>query len=104
MLALMLFGLGAGAGGLGALLGVGGGVVLVPALVFLADLPFTAAVGTSLVCVVATSVAGSAVQFGRRMVDPETALRLQAFAAAGAVLAGLSAPLFGSSSSPSVYH
>jgi hypothetical protein len=92
MLALLLFGLGAGAGGLGALLGVGGGVVLVPALVFLADLPFTAAVGTSLVCVVATSVAGSAVQFGRRMVDPETALRLQAFAAAGAVLAGLAAP------------
>jgi uncharacterized membrane protein YfcA len=93
MLVLLLFGIGAGAGALGALLGVGGGVVLVPALVFLADLPFTAAVGTSLVCVVATSVAGSAVQFARDGVSVETAVPLQAFAVGGAVAAGLAAPL-----------
>jgi hypothetical protein len=93
MLVLLLFAIGAGAGALGALLGVGGGVVLVPALVFLADLSFTAAVGTSLVCVVATSVAGSAVQFGRDGVSVETAVPLQAFAVAGAVAAGLAAPL-----------
>jgi uncharacterized protein len=92
MLALLLFGIGAGAGTLGALLGVGGGVVLVPALVFLADLPFPAAVGTSLVCVVATSVAGSAVQFARGGVSVETAVPLQAFAVGGAVAAGLAAP------------
>jgi hypothetical protein len=84
--------LGAGAGILGALLGVGGGVILVPALILLAREPFHAAVGTSLVCVVATSVAGSAVHFQRAMVDPGTALRLQAFAAAGAVVAALAAP------------
>ena len=93
MLVLLLFAIGAGAGALGALLGVGGGVVLVPALVFLADLSFTAAVGTSLVCVVATSVAGSAVQFGRDGVSVETAVPLQAFAVGGAVAAGLAAPL-----------
>lgn len=92
MLVLLLLGIGAGAGALGALLGVGGGVVLVPALVFLANLPFTAAVGTSLVCVVATSVAGSAVQFARDGVSIETAVPLQAFAVAGAVAAGLAAP------------
>jgi uncharacterized protein len=91
-LPLLLIALGAGAGVLGALLGVGGGVILVPALIFLVHEPFHAAVGTSLVCVVATSVAGSAVHFRRRAVDPETALRLQAFAAAGAVAAALGAP------------
>lgn len=89
---LGLIALGAGAGALGALLGVGGGVILVPALVLLANEPFPAAVGTSLVCVVATSVAGSAVQFGRRMVDPGTAIPLQTFATAGAVGAALAAP------------
>jgi uncharacterized protein len=91
-LPIVLIALGAGAGILGALLGVGGGVILVPALVLLAGEPFPAAVGTSLVCVVATSVAGSAVHFRRAMVDPDTALRLQAFAALGAVGAALAAP------------
>lgn len=92
MLQLAYLALGAGAGALGALLGVGGGIVLVPALIFLGSLSFTAAVGTSLVCVVATSVAGSAVQFTRGAVDAELALRLQSFAVAGAVCAGLAAP------------
>jgi uncharacterized membrane protein YfcA len=91
-LALELVGIGAGAGALGALLGVGGGVILVPALVLVAGLPFTDAVGTSLVCVVATSVAGSAVQFTRGRVDVGTAVELQFFAVAGAVGAGLLAP------------
>lgn len=88
----LLIALGAGAGVLGALLGVGGGVILVPALVLLAGEAFPAAVGTSLVCVVATSVASSAGQFRRGMVDPDVALRLQAFAAVGAVGAALAAP------------
>lgn len=92
MLPLILLGIGFGAGVLGALLGVGGGVILVPALIFLADLPFGTAVGTSLVCVVATSVAGSAVHFTRGGVSVDAAVPLQAFAVAGAVAAGLGAP------------
>lgn len=93
LLMLKLAALGVGAGGLGALLGIGGGLILVPALVFLADLPFTHAVGTSLVCVVGTSVAGSAVQFARQRVDVHLAIELQCYAVAGAVTAGLLAPL-----------
>jgi uncharacterized membrane protein YfcA len=86
---LELFGVGLLAGGLGALLGVGGGVILVPGLIFLADLSFTHAVAASLVCVVATSVAGSVVYLGRGMVELDLALELQAFTVVGAVAAGL---------------
>jgi hypothetical protein len=92
VLSLELFAIGGAAGALGALLGVGGGIVMVPALVLLVPLPFTQAVGTSLLCVVATSVAGSAVQFARNGIETDAALELQFFAAAGAVVAGLVAP------------
>jgi uncharacterized membrane protein YfcA len=88
---LQLLGVGALAGGLGALLGVGGGVVLVPGLIFLAGLPFQGAVATSLVCVVATSVAGSAVYLRHGAIDLPIAIELQAFTVLGAVAAGLSA-------------
>jgi len=88
---LQLLGVGALAGGLGALLGVGGGVILVPGLIFLAGLPFHSAVATSLVCVVATSVAGSAVYLRRGDIDLPIAVELQAFTVLGAVAAGLSA-------------
>lgn len=89
--ALQLVGIGLLAGGLGALLGVGGGVVLVPGLIFLAGLSFSEAVATSLVCVVATSVAGSAVYLKRNAVDLPVAIELQCFTVTGAVAAGLSA-------------
>ena len=88
---LQLLGVGALAGGLGALLGVGGGVILVPGLIFLTGLPFQSAVATSLVCVVATSVAGSAVYLRRGVIDLPVAVELQAFTVLGAIAAGLSA-------------
>jgi uncharacterized membrane protein YfcA len=89
--ALELAGIGLLAGGLGALLGVGGGVILVPGLIFLAGLDFSAAVATSLVCVVATSVAGSAIYLRQDAVDLPIAVELQCFTVLGAVVAGLSA-------------
>jgi len=92
MLPFVLFLIGVGAGGSGALLGVGGGAFLVPALVLVAHLSFPMAVGTSLVCVVATSVAGSAVRFSHYVVDVGVAIRLQTFAVAGAVAGALVAP------------
>jgi uncharacterized protein len=93
MTPLVLFAVGAAAGGFGVLLGVGGGVILVPALVFLTHLSFTSAVGTSLLCVVATSVAGSSVQFARGAVDARMAVGLQAYAVLGAVGGGLLVPV-----------
>ncbi len=84
-----LFGIGLAAGSLGALLGIGGGAVLVPGLTLVAGLPLRSAVGASLVCVVATSVSGSAVYLWKDRVDLEVAVRLQAFTVVGAVAAGL---------------
>ena len=59
-----LFALALSAGFIGALSGLGGGVFVVPALVILAHVPMYAAVGASLISVVATS-AGASVAFVR---------------------------------------
>ncbi len=61
---LGLFALSIGAGFIGALSGLGGGVFIVPALVILAKMPMKVAVGASLISVVATS-AGASVAFVR---------------------------------------
>jgi uncharacterized membrane protein YfcA len=59
-----LFALAIGAGFVGAISGLGGGVFIVPALVVLAKMPMKVAVGASLISVVATS-AGASVAFVR---------------------------------------
>jgi uncharacterized membrane protein YfcA len=61
---LGLFALSVGAGFIGALSGLGGGVFIVPALVVLAKMPMKVAVAASLISVVATS-AGASVAFVR---------------------------------------
>jgi uncharacterized membrane protein YfcA len=59
-----LFALAIGAGFVGALSGLGGGVFIVPGLVILAHVPMQVAIGASLISVVATS-AGASVAFVR---------------------------------------
>ena len=53
-----------GAGFVGAISGLGGGVIIVPALIIIAHMPIRVAVGASLISVVATS-AGASVAFVR---------------------------------------
>ena len=60
----MLLGIGVVAGGLGALLGLGGGFIVVPALTLLFGVNIRIAIGASLVSVIATS-SGAAVAFVR---------------------------------------
>ena len=43
------------AGGVGALTGIGGGIIITPALTLLYNVPIHYAIGTSLCCVIATS-------------------------------------------------
>lgn len=90
---LPLFAIGIAAGILGALLGVGGGLIIVPALSLLAGLPLRAAVSASLLCICATSVASSVVYLRRGRVRLPVAIELQFFAVLGAVSAGLGAGL-----------
>ncbi|HEX9988253.1 MAG TPA: sulfite exporter TauE/SafE family protein [Chloroflexia bacterium] len=60
---------GFGAGLLGALLGLGGGVFVVPALTLIFGLPTLTAVGTSNVAVVATSTAGASTYVRSRLTN-----------------------------------
>jgi len=73
------------AGAFGALLGLGGGILIVPILTLGFDLPLTAAVGTSLICVIATSTGGAAVNVRAGRAD----LRLGVLLAGGTVVGAL---------------
>jgi hypothetical protein len=87
LLGLVLSGTAAGA--LGALLGLGGGIFLVPVLTLVFGLPVRVAVGTSLVCVIATSAGVAAFSSEGTGADVPLALRLEIATAAGAVLGGV---------------
>lgn len=88
MILLALLATGLVAGLLGALLGLGGGILLVPALTLLFHLPMRVAVGTSLMGVIATSAGVAAVVARGRGADVGLALRLEAVTAAGAMAGG----------------
>ncbi|NPA90651.1 MAG: sulfite exporter TauE/SafE family protein [Chloroflexi bacterium] len=77
------------AGMLGALLGLGGGIFLVPALTLVFHLSIRAAVGTSLVGVIATSAGVAAMMPPGRGADISLALRLEVATTAGAITGGL---------------
>jgi hypothetical protein len=76
------------AGGLGALLGIGGGVFLVPFLTLGLDIPIRQALATSLLTVIATSSAVSAGP-SRRWINPRLGLLVAAAAVAGSLVGGL---------------
>ena len=63
-------GVGAGAGVISGMLGVGGGVVMVPTMSLLMHVPVKAAVGTSSFMVGITSVATAFVYYSRGKIDP----------------------------------
>jgi uncharacterized membrane protein YfcA len=88
-LALVLFAAGAGAGTLGALLGLGGGVFLVPFLVLVLHVPMRVAVGISLTTVIATSSVVSAGTAGRHLMNMRLGMALEVATTAGALAGGL---------------
>jgi uncharacterized protein len=92
--AFFLLGIGLLAGVLGALLGLGGGIFLVPLLTLLFHLPIRVAVGTSLVGVIATSAGVAAFAPRGRGADVGLALRLEMATTAGAIGGGLLAGVF----------
>lgn len=72
------------AGGLGALLGLGGGIFLVPFIQLGLGQPFDTAAGVSLVTVIGTSLAVSTSLAGRELLNVRLALLLQVLTALGA--------------------
>jgi hypothetical protein len=93
VLALVIFVAGAAAGGLGALLGIGGGVFLVPLLNLGLGFPIAAAAGISLATVIATSSTVTAGKAGQHLMNFRFGMVLEVATAAGSVLGGLTAQM-----------
>jgi len=74
------------AGAFGALLGLGGGILIVPILTLGFDVPLTTAVGTSLVCVIATSTGAAAFNVRAGLADVRLAITLGAGTVVGAMI------------------
>ncbi len=81
--------LGVGAGTLGALVGIGGGVVIVPVLLLVFGFDVRVAVATSLLAVVATSVAAGSVHLGTGLANLRIGLSLEVVTIAGGIAGGL---------------
>jgi uncharacterized membrane protein YfcA len=80
---------GFGAGAFGALLGLGGGVLIVPMLALGLGLPVREAVGISLLAVIATSSAGAATYLRRGSANLRLGLTLEVVTVVGAIAGGL---------------
>lgn len=83
--------LGCGVGALGALTGIGGGLILVPALVLYFAVPLPVAVGTSLACVIATSSGAAAVYVQNRLTNIRLAMVLELASCLGALTGAVAA-------------
>jgi uncharacterized protein len=86
---LLMIGGGIAAGLFGSLLGLGGGILIVPLLTLGFGLALIKAVGVSLVCVIVTSGAAAGVYLERRVANLRLGMTLELFTAAGALVGGL---------------
>lgn len=79
---------GVAAGAFGSLLGLGGGVLIVPLLTLGFGLPLREAVGVSLICVIMTSSAAAGVYLERHVANLRLGMTLELFTATGAFIGG----------------
>lgn len=87
--ALLMIAGGLAAGVFGSLLGLGGGILIVPLLTLGFDLPLREAVGVSLVSVIATSGASAGVYLQRHVANLRLGMTLELFTALGAMAGAL---------------
>jgi uncharacterized membrane protein YfcA len=74
------------AGFIGALAGIGGGIIITPLLSLYFGVPLKQAIGTSLVAVITTSAASSAVHVQRHVTDVKLGMTLELATALGAAV------------------
>lgn len=86
MITALLLLLGFCAGLLGALTGIGGGVILTPILALHFGIPIRQAIGTSLVAVITTSAASSSVHLQRHTTDIRLGMTLELATSLGAAV------------------
>ena len=80
-------------GVLGSMLGIGGGVFLIPLLSVIIGLPIKTAIGASIVSVIATSSAAGAVYIDRGLTHSRLAMILEIATTLGALAGGITAVL-----------
>jgi uncharacterized membrane protein YfcA len=93
VLASIIFFAGIVAGGLGALLGLGGGIFLVPFLNLVFNFPISSAAAISLTTVIATSSSVSAGRTGKQLINMRLGMLLEVVTAAGSLMGGITAQL-----------
>jgi uncharacterized protein len=96
-LAAIIFSAGVVSGSLGALLGLGGGVFLVPFLNLVLGFPFSVAAAISLTTVIATSSTVSAGRAGKQLINMRLGMLLEVATAGGSLLGGITAQLIAQS-------
>jgi hypothetical protein len=87
--ALVMVAGGSAAGLFGSLLGLGGGILIVPLLTLGFGLPVREAVGVSLVSVIVTSGASAGIYLQRHVANLRLGMTLELFTATGALIGGL---------------
>src|SRR5581483_1190185 len=81
--------LGVFAGGIGALTGIGGGLIITPILTLVFGVPIHQAIGTSLCCVIATSSGAAANYIEHHLSNIRLGMTLELATTAGAVSGGI---------------
>src|SRR4051812_4152853 len=86
---LLLLVLGFVAGGIGALAGIGGGIIITPVLAIYLGVPMHQAIGVSLMAVIATSTATSSVYVERGLSNIRLGMTLEMATTTGAAIAAI---------------
>src|ERR1041384_7451569 len=92
-LVISIFVIGLLVGVLGSMLGIGGGVLLIPLLTGLFGVPIKTAIGASIVSVIATSSAAGTVYVGRGLAHTRLSMVLEIATTMGALAGGITAVL-----------
>src|SRR4051794_24249275 len=95
MFTVLAFAISVGAGLLGSLLGLGGGIIVVPALTLLLRIDIRYAIGASLVSVIATSSGAAAAYVRERMTNLRVAMLLELATTPGAITGAYLAGVIG---------
>jgi uncharacterized membrane protein YfcA len=92
---LLVFGASLGAGFFGSLLGLGGGIIVVPVLTFLFHVDIRYAIGASIVSVIATSSGAAAAYVRERLANLRVAMFLEVATVSGALTGAFLAGVLG---------
>src|SRR5881392_3509690 len=92
---LITFCISLAAGLLGSLLGLGGGLIVIPALTLVMHVDIRYAIGASVVCVIATSSGAAAAYVRERMTNLRVAMVLEVATATGALTGAFLAGVIG---------